>query len=433
MSHRMHVAVIGAGAAGLVTARELRREGLEPVVLERGEQIGGQWRYGDSVEDDPLGLEPSRRIHSSIYASLRTNLPTSLMAFPGLPFAGDGPGAPPRFCRHREVQRYLLDATDHWELRPWIRLGREVVAVRPHAKGFVVEHRPVERGPAASGSIASLTVDAVALCHGHYSEPRVPDLPGSFAGARSHSHNYRRPDPFAGLRVAVLGAKSSGTDLSREIATVAASVHVCARSHDASHQLGPGLFAEPTITRLGPGRSLRLAHGQRLDDVDHLLYCTGYRYTAAFLDPRIAPRLVSVDGELVHPLYLDLVVPGAPRIAFIGLPFGVAPFPLFEAQARWWAQTLSGKLAAPPTTEMYGAIERHVERLHDTPRRHWLRYGDRQFAYVDELRARVGDPPLPSAYAALYRATHEAKTTDPEGYRDGDWRASAPRLIQLPR
>lgn len=36
-----HVAVIGAGAAGLVAARELRREGHSVVVFERQNQVGG--------------------------------------------------------------------------------------------------------------------------------------------------------------------------------------------------------------------------------------------------------------------------------------------------------------------------------------------------------------------------------------------------------
>lgn len=397
MGGLMRVAVIGAGAAGLVTARELLREGLEPVVLERGDELGGQWRYQDRVEDDPLGLAPSRRVHSSIYASLRTNLPTSVMAFPGLPFPGDAPGDPPRFCGHREVQDYLLYAAEHWGLRPHLRFGRDVVAIRPDTEGFLVAHRSPD------GATASLLVDAVALCHGHYSAPRVPDLPGRFAGAQSHSHNYRRPDAFAGLRVAVLGAKSSGTDLSRELAPVAASVHLCARAHTASRRLAPRLFAEPTITRLGPGHTLQLADGRCLEDIDHLLYCTGYRYTADFLAPALSPGLVTVDGALVHPLYLDLIVPDAPRIAFVGLPFGVAPFPLFAAQARYWAQTLSGAQPLPQADAMRAAIDQRTRRLGDTPRRH-------------------------CGYAALYRAAHEAKTKDPEGYRDGAWRASAPRL-----
>ncbi|EEF32600.1 dimethylaniline monooxygenase, putative [Ricinus communis] len=54
-----HVAVIGAGASGLVTARELRREGHEVVVFERQSQIGGTWVYDPRVEPDPLGLDPN--------------------------------------------------------------------------------------------------------------------------------------------------------------------------------------------------------------------------------------------------------------------------------------------------------------------------------------------------------------------------------------
>ncbi|VVB01588.1 unnamed protein product [Arabis nemorensis] len=69
-----HVAVIGAGATGLVTARELRREGHSVVVFERQNQVGGTWIYTDHVEPDPLSVDPTRPIvYSSVYSSLRTN------------------------------------------------------------------------------------------------------------------------------------------------------------------------------------------------------------------------------------------------------------------------------------------------------------------------------------------------------------------------
>ena len=58
---------------------------------------------------------------------------------------------------------------------------------------------------------------------GHYSEPRVPDIPGAdvFPGTQLHSHNYRTREAFAGQRVVVVGAQASGMDISREIAEVA--------------------------------------------------------------------------------------------------------------------------------------------------------------------------------------------------------------------
>ena len=43
--------VIGAGAAGLVTARELIREGHRPTVFEQGSRVGGVWVYTDKVEE----------------------------------------------------------------------------------------------------------------------------------------------------------------------------------------------------------------------------------------------------------------------------------------------------------------------------------------------------------------------------------------------
>ncbi|KAJ8632202.1 hypothetical protein MRB53_025538 [Persea americana] len=56
-----HVAVIGAGAAALVAARELCREGHKVVAFESGDSVGGTWVYSPSVDSDPLGLDPYRK------------------------------------------------------------------------------------------------------------------------------------------------------------------------------------------------------------------------------------------------------------------------------------------------------------------------------------------------------------------------------------
>ena len=38
--------VVGGGPAGLAAAAELRRRGMHPVILERGEHVGTSWRAG---------------------------------------------------------------------------------------------------------------------------------------------------------------------------------------------------------------------------------------------------------------------------------------------------------------------------------------------------------------------------------------------------
>ena len=42
----------------------------------QGATLGGVWVYTDQIEDDVLGTDPSRRrVHTSMYSNLRTNLP----------------------------------------------------------------------------------------------------------------------------------------------------------------------------------------------------------------------------------------------------------------------------------------------------------------------------------------------------------------------
>ncbi len=68
--------------------------------------------------------------------------------------------------------------------------------------------------------------DALLVCNGHYTEARWPEVAGqaAFPGRISHSHNYREPGSYAGQRVVCVGASASGTDISREIASVADQV-----------------------------------------------------------------------------------------------------------------------------------------------------------------------------------------------------------------
>ena len=231
----MRVAVIGAGAAGLVTIRELRRAQIECVAFEANAELGGTWVYTDEVAPNPLGCDQGGApILSSLYASLRTNVPRDLMAFRDYPFDtvhGDGIDSR-RFPGHPAVLQYIRNFARDFELVPSIRLESYVTRIERTRRGnaptnWVVESR---QGDATHTE----PFDAIAICNGHYTKPHVPTLPGteSFAGTLMHSHNYRHPAPFAGKRVVLLGAKSSGVDLSLELSTVARDVYACARNVD---------------------------------------------------------------------------------------------------------------------------------------------------------------------------------------------------------
>ncbi|XP_037302469.1 senecionine N-oxygenase-like, partial [Manduca sexta] len=75
------VCVIGAGVAGLASARYLKEEGINFTVLESTRYVGGTWRYDPRVGTDENGLP----LHTSMYSNLRTNLPKPTMEMRGFP------------------------------------------------------------------------------------------------------------------------------------------------------------------------------------------------------------------------------------------------------------------------------------------------------------------------------------------------------------
>jgi cation diffusion facilitator CzcD-associated flavoprotein CzcO len=176
-SLNLSLAVVGAGAAGLVAARELRREGHGVVVFERGASVGGTWVYTPAVESDPLGLDQARNIiHSSLYSSLRTNLPRESMGFLDYPFVPRNGGDARRFPGHEEVLRYLENFAEEFKLLELIRFSTEVERVEREVDGkrWIVKSREVGNG----GEKGREVYDGVVVCNGHYTEPRIAEISG---------------------------------------------------------------------------------------------------------------------------------------------------------------------------------------------------------------------------------------------------------------
>lgn len=164
--------------AGLLASRELRREGHRVIVFEKSSRLGGTWVYDPRVETDPLGFDPARKIvHSSMYSSLRVNLPRRLMAFLDYPFLEKQGGDPREFPGHQEVLRYLEDLARDFRLVELIRFEHEVVRVeRVHGVSheWIVEWRTREGESEEEAEV----FEAVVVCNGHHTEPRVTEFPG---------------------------------------------------------------------------------------------------------------------------------------------------------------------------------------------------------------------------------------------------------------
>lgn len=63
----MHIAVIGAGTAGICAAKHALANGFRVTVFEQASQVGGTWVYTDTVGKDEYGLD----VHTSMYQGLQ--------------------------------------------------------------------------------------------------------------------------------------------------------------------------------------------------------------------------------------------------------------------------------------------------------------------------------------------------------------------------
>ncbi|XP_026659694.2 flavin-containing monooxygenase FMO GS-OX-like 3 [Phoenix dactylifera] len=428
---RRRVAVLGAGASGLVSARELRREGQRVVILERGGSVGGTWVYTPAVESDPLSLDPGREVvQSSLYESLRTNIPRESMGFLDYPFVarhrrgnGNGKGDPRRFPGHPEVLRYLEDFARDFDLYGLVRFWTEVGQVEREKDGrWAVRSRRVRGG---DGGDESEVYDAVVVCNGHYTEPRVADIPGidAWPGKQIHSHNYRAPKPFIDQVVVIIGSSTSAHDISRDISGSAKEVHIASRSAlvGTPNKL-PGygnVWLHSMVERANEDGHVVFQDGSSVH-VDVIIHCTGYRYSFPFLKTN---GIVNVDDNRVGPLYKHIFPPElAPCLSFIGIPQKVLPFPTFELQSKWVAGVLSGRIALPTQEEMMEDVKAFYLQMEvdGWPKRYTHNLSKFQFEYLDWLAHECGYPAVEEWRKQMFVENTKYRRDHPESFRD-EW------------
>jgi putative flavoprotein involved in K+ transport len=184
--------VIGAGQAGLATSYWLTQSGVEHVVVDRRDQLGGAWL--------------------DRWDSFCLVAPNFTLLLPGMPYDGPDPdGFMPRDDVVAHMRRYArtVDAP--------VRLGTGV-----------------ERLSAANGHLeakadaATFRARNVVLATGPYPQPKVPAASGGLAGSiqQVHSHDYRRPDQLADGAVLVVGSGQSGVQIAEELHRAGRDVHI---------------------------------------------------------------------------------------------------------------------------------------------------------------------------------------------------------------
>ncbi|KAL6642721.1 hypothetical protein ACP70R_020902 [Stipagrostis hirtigluma subsp. patula] len=416
------VAVVGAGAAGLVAARELLREGHAVVVFEKSARVGGTWAYDPRADADPLGGDPASpgAVHGSLYASLRTNLPRELMGFSGFPLAGRVFAGDARtFPGHREVLAFLDAFAAESGVAACVRLHAVVLRVRPLRQDTGERWAVAWRGE--SGEVAEEAFDAVVVCNGHYTVPLVPKIRGidKWRGKQMHSHNYRTPEPFQDQNVVVVGLGASGIDIAREISHVAKEVHIASRCSEdrlGKIELYQNAWMHAEIDCIEDDGQVRFAEGSTVS-ADTILYSTGYRYHFPFLDL----DGVTVDDNRVGPLYKHVFPPKyAPSLSFVGLPIKTIIFQSFELESKWIAAVLSGRSTLPSEEDMLAAVRKDYRRMEEAgrPKRHTHALWPEWVEYMNWLADQVGKPRLEARRCEMYEKALKCIWSLDERYRD---------------
>jgi dimethylaniline monooxygenase (N-oxide forming) len=412
------VCIVGAGSSGIAACQVLDARGIPFDCFEKGSQVGGNWRYENDNEV------------SSAYRSLHINTSRKLMAYASYPMPEDYPDYP----NHFEIARYFDDYVDHFGFREKIRFRTEVVSVEPADGEWEVTIEDAEGKREARRYRAVLVAnghhwdprwpeppfpgaeqfEGEQMHVHHYREPDVLEgkrvlvlgIGNSATDIAVESSRIAKKTILAMRRGAyVLPKYMNGrpTDeaasplltrfplsvqrffIGRMLGLTAGDMtayglpepdHKLLEAHptvsaELLSRLGHGdIEVKPNIDRFTGGRTVRFADGSE-EEVDLVVYCTGYRITFPFFDP----ELVAAEDNRLS-LFRRVASVEHPGLYFLGFiqPLG-AIMPLAEAQAEWVADLLDGRAALPSAEEMRAEIadyQRKMGRRYVASKRHTI-------------------------------------------------------------
>lgn len=196
------VAIVGAGFGGLCMAIKLREAGNDNfVILEKASQIGGAWHFND-------------------YPGAACDVQSHLYSYS---FASKADWSK-RYAPSYEIENYLLDTTERYGLRPFVRFNQEVNEAHYDEN-------------TATWTIRTTSGDTVVCRHfvlasGPLHVPNIPTIKGldTFKGKVMHSAEWDHGYDLVGKNVVSIGTGGSAIQYCPEIAPLVKKLHVFQRT-----------------------------------------------------------------------------------------------------------------------------------------------------------------------------------------------------------
>jgi len=200
MSEQHEVVVIGAGFGGIGASIKLAEQGIEHVILEKADDVGGTW-------------------WANRYPGCRCDVPSHLYSFSFAP----NPDWSDSYSLQPEIWRYLRRVAEEYGVVERVRFGCKVDAAAwdDGAKQWVLDT-----------SEGRITCRVLVAAHGFLSEPSIPHFEGieTFTGQVMHSQQWDPSYDVSGKRVGVIGTGASAIQFVPEIAPKVESLSVFQRT-----------------------------------------------------------------------------------------------------------------------------------------------------------------------------------------------------------
>lgn len=200
----LSVLVIGAGLSGMLASMRLSEAGIQHVVVEKNSEVGGGW-WENSYPG--AGVDTPSYLYS--YSFFDRDWSTF-------------------FGKRDEVEAYLKDFADHYELRRHIQFDSEVESLEFDEKTSMWKARVRRR----SGGVDEIVTNFVITAVGVLNRPKLPNIEGldAFTGDIFHTARWPEGLELAGKRVALVGAGASAMQVGPAIAHEVGSLTIFQRS-----------------------------------------------------------------------------------------------------------------------------------------------------------------------------------------------------------
>jgi cation diffusion facilitator CzcD-associated flavoprotein CzcO len=194
------VLVVGGGFGGLAAGIYMKKAGIRDFrIIEKAAGLGGTW-------------------WDNHYPGAEVDVPSHLYSFPFKRFDWSRTHA-----QQPEIQRYIKDLVDEYDLSPHVSLLTTAVEA--------VWEEAAERYRVSLSTGEVITAQVLISAVGLMNVPRYPEWPGldEFEGPKFHTARWEHEHDLAGKRVAVVGTGSTSTQVVASIAPVVERLYVFQR------------------------------------------------------------------------------------------------------------------------------------------------------------------------------------------------------------